>query len=141
MNHVRMEPKMVKSAIPAAAGDVRGSAPKLTPHNSSAQTDVTPLPLSILLRSRFQAFRFLSPFHKMSGELSCVLLCRPRSWAPNCFSSLPRPAEPVGRTSMLSTASARIIAAVLLAGFLPGVKADCWIDSYVLTIPFLSVAY
>ncbi|KAI9457320.1 hypothetical protein BJY52DRAFT_1272947 [Lactarius psammicola] len=34
----------------------------------------------------------------------------------------------VGRRSAFS-ATARTIAAILLAGFLPGVKADCWIDS------------
>jgi hypothetical protein len=32
---------------------------------------------------------------------------------------------------MLSAASTGIFAATLLAGFLPGVKADCWQDSYV----------
>ena len=32
---------------------------------------------------------------------------------------------------MLSAASTRIFAAALLASFLPGVKADCWQDSYV----------
>ena len=36
---------------------------------------------------------------------------------------------------MLSTASARIAAAVVLAGFLPGVKADCWVNSYVSSFP------
>ncbi len=32
---------------------------------------------------------------------------------------------------MLSIASTRIVASILLAGFLPGAKASCSIDSYV----------
>ena len=32
---------------------------------------------------------------------------------------------------MLSITSTHIFAVVLLAGFLPGAKANCWIDKYV----------
>ncbi|KAH9167231.1 hypothetical protein EDB89DRAFT_1998543 [Lactarius sanguifluus] len=35
----------------------------------------------------------------------------------------------VGRTSAFNDALARTIAAILLAGLLPGVRADCWLDS------------
>ena len=35
------------------------------------------------------------------------------------------------RTSVLSASSTRILAVTLLAGFLPGVKANCRVDSYV----------
>jgi hypothetical protein len=35
----------------------------------------------------------------------------------------------VGRISVLNTALTRTVAIILLAGLLPGVKADCWIDS------------
>jgi hypothetical protein len=37
----------------------------------------------------------------------------------------------VGRTSTFIDSSTRIFAATLLAGFLPGVRADCWRDEYV----------
>ncbi|KAI9457323.1 hypothetical protein BJY52DRAFT_1272975 [Lactarius psammicola] len=36
----------------------------------------------------------------------------------------------VGRTSTISAALSRTIAAILLVDLLPGVKADCWIDWY-----------
>ena len=45
------------------------------------------------------------------------------------------PDSVVGRMSALiaalSSALTRTVAIILLAGLLPGVKADCWIDSYV----------
>ena len=41
------------------------------------------------------------------------------------------PDSVVGRISALSSALARTIAIILLAGLLPGVQADCWTDAYV----------
>jgi hypothetical protein len=32
---------------------------------------------------------------------------------------------------MLSMASSHIAVLILLSGFLPGAKADCWVDEYV----------
>jgi hypothetical protein len=32
---------------------------------------------------------------------------------------------------MLSITSSHIIVVIFLAGFLPGAKADCWVDTYV----------
>ena len=37
-------------------------------------------------------------------------------------------------------ASTHIVAVILLAGFLPGAKADCWIDRYVQSINHISAA-
>ena len=37
----------------------------------------------------------------------------------------------VTRITTLSSALIRTAAIILLAGFLPGVKADCWDDKYV----------
>ncbi|KAN0114162.1 hypothetical protein V8E52_006960 [Russula decolorans] len=34
----------------------------------------------------------------------------------------------IGRLSMLSMASSHIAVLILLSGFLPGAKADCWVD-------------
>ena len=32
---------------------------------------------------------------------------------------------------MLGVASSHIVAVILLSSFLPGAKADCWVDTYV----------
>ena len=83
MIHVRMEPKPVKSVIPAAAGGrcPRGAAAAYLTLHLSARTEDVPnclFPSISLFRSRFQAFRFFpSRPHdsvKMSGELRYVLL-------------------------------------------------------------------
>lgn len=37
----------------------------------------------------------------------------------------------VARISPFSSALIRTVTIILLAGLLPGVKADCWIDEYV----------
>src|SRR6266851_748587 len=39
--------------------------------------------------------------------------------------------RPVGRISIFPVASARILAVTFLVSFLPGVRANCWIDAYV----------
>ena len=38
-----------------------------------------------------------------------------------------------------SIASARIVAVILLASFLPGAKATCWIDKYVISTNHISI--
>lgn len=66
--------------------------------------------------------------------MSSELPCEPPSQSGSSALSLRESLYQIGRRiSMISIASTpgRIFAFTLLASFLPGVKANCWVDSYV----------
>ena len=91
--------------------------------------------LIYLLPSTSAVYFFPSRYYGatiMRGGLPCVC-CLPCT--QTLFSPRKLPPCSVGRrTWVLITAWTRILAITSLAGFLPGVKADCWRDWYVYPI-------